>query len=63
MFGLMEIGFIIVHPEPIIVVMAFGQFPTVVESISLGNGEIIAEVFIGLLGVGDRRNTGTSIFF
>ena len=54
MFGWMEIGFIIVQRETIFVAMDFGQYHIEVVSISLVNGEIIVEVIIGLLGVGDR---------
>jgi hypothetical protein len=51
----MEIGFIIVQPELIFVVMAIGRCLIVDEDISLGIGEIIAEVIIGILDVGGNR--------
>lgn len=53
MFGWMEIGFLIVQQELIVVVMDIGRYHIEVVSINLVNGEIIVEVFIGLLGDGD----------
>lgn len=54
MCGLMEIGTIIVNQGHTIVVMVFGQCPTVDEDINPEIGETTAVVIIGLPGVGDN---------